>query len=89
MNPQTYRKLPVEIQAMRYEGTRESALAIVEWIGDDGKTVGFTDKENSLSIRTLEGDMLVRKGDYVIRGVQGEHYPCKPDIFNETYEKVT
>lgn len=40
----------------------------------------------SLMIRTLEGDMRVSAGDYVIRGVQGEFYPCKPDIFEQTYE---
>ncbi|MFE9855590.1 hypothetical protein [Streptomyces sp. NPDC005780] len=40
-------------------------------------------------IRTLEGDMKVSLGDYVIRGVQGEFYPCKPDIFAATYEAVT
>lgn len=41
-----------------------------------------------LKIRTLEGDMTVSLGDYVIRGVQGEFYPCKPDIFEQTYEEV-
>ena len=39
-------------------------------------------------IPTLEGDMLVRPGDYIIKGVQGEFYPCKPDIFEQTYEEV-
>ena len=41
-----------------------------------------------LLIRTLEGDMRTRPGDYVIRGVQGEFYPCKPDIFEATYEEA-
>ncbi|WP_425452782.1 hypothetical protein [Ammoniphilus oxalaticus] len=40
-------------------------------------------------IRTLEGDMRVNKGDYIIKGIQGEFYPCKPDIFKATYEVVT
>lgn len=39
-------------------------------------------------IHTLEGDMLAKKGDYIITGVHGEEYPCKPDIFHETYEPV-
>lgn len=39
-------------------------------------------------IETLEGNMVVSDGDYIIKGVQGEHYPCKPDIFHETYENV-
>lgn len=45
--------------------------------------------EYGIAIRTLEGDMLVSPDDYVIRGVQGEFYPCKPDIFEATYERVT
>lgn len=43
---------------------------------------------NCLLIPTLEGDMLARPGDWIIRGVQGEFYPCKPDIFDQTYESV-
>jgi hypothetical protein len=39
-------------------------------------------------ISTLEGDLVVTPGDYIITGVKGEHYPCKPDIFEATYEKV-
>lgn len=45
-----------------------------------------TDKDHI--IHTLEGDMLAKKGDYVITGVAGEQYPCKPDIFHKTYEQV-
>ena len=43
----------------------------------------------AVAIRTLEGDMIVSPGDYVIRGVQGEFYPCKPDVFEATYERVS
>jgi hypothetical protein len=45
-----------------------------------------TDQE--LIIETLEGNMVAKPGDFIIRGVRGELYPCKPDIFNDTYEKV-
>ena len=45
-----------------------------------------TDKE--LTIETLEGTMKANKGDWIIKGVKGELYPCKPDVFEETYEKV-
>ena len=45
-----------------------------------------TDKE--MIIRTLEGDMKASVGDYIITGLRGEQYPCKPDIFSKTYEKV-
>lgn len=41
-----------------------------------------------LAIRTLEGDMKFTHGDWIIRGVKGEYYPCKPDIFEQTYDKV-
>ena len=45
-------------------------------------------EEKELIIHTLEGDMTAVVNDYIIKGVQGEFYPCKPDIFVETYEKV-
>lgn len=45
-------------------------------------------KEKVLAIRTLGGDMVISPGDWVIRGVRGEFYPCKPDIFESTYEVV-
>ena len=44
--------------------------------------------DDSLLIVTLEGEMRADKGDYIIKGVQGEFYPCKPEIFEQTYEKV-
>lgn len=43
---------------------------------------------NSYYIRTLEGEMAITPGDYIIQGINGEFYPCKPDIFEKTYEKV-
>ena len=45
-------------------------------------------KSNGISIGTLEGTMLASSGDYIIKGVNGEFYPCKPDIFEKTYEAV-
>lgn len=44
--------------------------------------------DEKITIHTLEGDMLASKGDYIITGVNGEQYPCKPDIFEKTYELV-
>lgn len=44
--------------------------------------------DHELIIHTLEGDMIASKGDWIITGVNGEHYPCKPDIFERTYEEV-
>jgi hypothetical protein len=86
-----YRKKPVEIEAwlftdeiaQRYHvpGVGDMAFLSETWIGksaDDGRYY----------INTLEGDMTVRNGDYVIKGVNGEFYPCKPDIFAKTYDPV-
>jgi hypothetical protein len=84
-----YRKKPVVVEAFRY--------------GVDGGPDWFHDLVNSndiitrkavdstdiwCEIKTLEGTMRADYGDYIIRGVHGEVYPCKPDIFAETYEKV-
>lgn len=84
-----YRKRPVVIEAMHYDGTPESNRAIIDWTRHSttralmGKDA---DDNPRLVVDTLEGTMAVKPGDYVIRGVQGEHYPCKPDVFEATYE---
>jgi len=75
-----YRKKPVEVEAVQYTGDNFQDLA--EFVGKD-LVVGVS----GIYIRTLEGDMLISIGDYVIRGVNGEFYPCKPDIFEKTYEE--
>lgn len=86
-----YRKKPVVIEAMRlprngYEN-REAGLALLAWLDGYGAKYSVH-PTGDLFIHTLEGDMHVSPCDYVIRGVQGEFYPCKPDIFEMTYEKV-
>jgi len=60
------------------------------YIGEDGQALGDgrTSNELGLQIPTKEGVMLARQNDWIIRGVQGELYPCKPDIFEATYEPV-
>lgn len=83
-----YRKKPVVIEAIQWK--REKDInRIIEWLGDnliqeerDGCCVVGT------WVKTLEGKMIVSYGDYIIQGVNGEFYPCKPDIFEKTYEKV-
>lgn len=95
-----YRKKPVEIEAMQLSW--DNWNAICQWIGPfkdgmrgvyvDPKTglwsikPDFPNSEIGMLIPTLEGTMLAREGDYIIRGVKGEYYPCKPDIFSETYD---
>jgi hypothetical protein len=59
---------------------------VAQWITENGGWVSMPFADPWLIIRTLEGDMRAEIGDYVIRGVKGEFYPCKPDIFAATYE---
>lgn len=82
-----YRKKPVVIEAMQYPGLREWADAreILTWLDEHG--VSHT-HDRGLVIHTLEGDMRADPGDWIIKGVQGEFYPCKPDIFKATYERI-
>lgn len=77
-----YTKKPIKIQAVLYDGSKESINAILEL----NKNKDILLENNELIIKTLEGAMLASKGDYVIQGVKGELYPCKPDIFEKTYE---
>jgi hypothetical protein len=79
----TYRKKPVEIQAMLWDGQVGTMEIASKWLGDIYELKG-----SELYLKTLEGEMHVSQGDYIIQGVKGEFYPCKPDIFAETYELV-
>lgn len=76
-----YRKKPVVIEAVQWVGNNLSDIET--FIGRSVKN-----KETTIVIRTLEGDMEASIGDYIIKGVNGEFYPCKPDIFDKTYEEV-
>ena len=82
-----YVKKPVVVQAVEYNGAnKEEIEAFVEKKLD---TVYTELKEPlELKIPTLEGDMKASKGDYIIKGVNGEFYPCKPDVFEKTYDVV-
>jgi hypothetical protein len=77
-----YRKKPVVIEAIRWDG--ENMDEIKEFTPSD---VWF-DGAGGCYVVTLEGTMQASIGDYIIRGVHDEFYPCKPDIFEKTYEKV-
>lgn len=80
--PQKFRKKPVVIEAVRYDGTNLKELE--NFVGG----LRYGEGPYEIFIPTLEGMMQISVGDYVIRGVRGEHYPCKPDIFEKTYDKV-
>lgn len=89
-----YRKKPVVIEAFQWTGDRNQTED-PEWIVDALETGKVEITQNctadyrfGMVIKTLEGDMIAWPGDYIIKGVQGELYPCKPDIFEQTYEKA-
>jgi len=82
-----FRKKPVVIEASRFMGVISFREMQADW-GDEFSKVASITTTNKLIIQTLEGDMIVRFGDYVIKGVKGEFYPCKPDIFEQTYESA-
>ena len=82
-----YRKKPVVIEAVQFNGLDKNKFEICEFMRETAREILFND-DDTLSIRTLEGDMLASAGDFIIRGVSDEFYPCKPDIFEMTYEKV-
>lgn len=85
-----YRKKPAIIEAIQFEDNSDRIIEIHEFMGGDTIRVNYEDKNNPyLKIETLEGIMKASVGDYIIKGVNGEFYPCKPDIFEKTYERVT
>jgi len=78
------RKKPIEVEAVQWKGTQES-LEEIKKLGSDREIV-YHEISESLFIRTLEGSMEAGISDWIIKGVNGELYPCKPDIFEKTYE---
>ena len=82
-----YRKKPVEIEAVQWTGDNRDEIwefCPLSYFNTDLETGTL-----SLMVQTLEGSMQASIGDYIIKGVKGEFYPCKPDIFDMTYDKVT
>lgn len=77
-----YRKKPVIIEAVLFDGDISSVDSLN--IPECSQALG----SKTLQIPTLEGEMTAQPGDYIIKGVKGEFYPCKPDIFAATYEEV-
>lgn len=81
-----YRKKPVVIEAIQFTG--KNGGDVCNFVG---KFLAYTadgSGDSYLSIHTLEGVMRASAGDWIIKGVNGEFYPCKPDIFEKTYEEV-
>lgn len=99
-----YRKKPIIIEAHQWDGTVEGATPIIDWILTNGGTARYHPAiperpgcqrdlsqfavPTHIAIDTLEGTMMTSPSDWIIRGVQGEFYPCKPDIFEAIYDAV-
>lgn len=81
-----YRKKPIVIDAWLFGNNKSSFGAL----RDTGVPIQYDYQHmpNPCFIETLEGNMHISDGDWIIKGVKGEFYPCKPDIFEKTYEKV-
>lgn len=88
--PTKYVKRPVIIEACVFDGTLNSIVSFIPYNTyeyNEYDRVNDTHFPPSLTIKTLEGDMIASVGDYIICGVSGEYYPCKPDIFKLTYKR--
>lgn len=84
MSIKEYRKKPVVIEAVQLE--QNNAIEVARWCGGEAKFM--SPAMPSVFIRTLEGTMRADVGDFIIKGVRGEFYPCKPEVFFATYEVV-
>lgn len=82
-----YRKKPIIVDAIQFTDDAETIEDIVMIQGVRNVCIDYSHQPPILKIPTLEGVMTANVGDYIIRGVQGELYPCKPDVFEATYEK--
>lgn len=89
-----YRTKPCEIEAIKWNGTNLDEVkefvgeSLFYQINDAGWKAGVVAPGVEMVIKTLEGNMFVSTGDYIIKGLLGEFYPCKPDIFEKKYEMV-
>ena len=79
-----FRKKPVVIEAIQFIGTSENLAELSKFITQ--RTLRYDPAKEQIVIETLEGAHFANIGDWIIKGVKGECYPCKPDIFELTYE---
>ena len=91
---QKFIKLPVEIEAIQFTGKGDNAFEIAKWMGSCSFTLvnkSLNDEQDyyQLVIKTPEGTMYASIGDWIIKGIEGEFYPCKPAIFKKTYQLKT
>lgn len=84
-----YKKKPVVVRVVHYTGSPESLREIIDMAGPEWDDRIQYQEDGTLAITTLEGVMIANEGDYIIQGVQREIYPCKPEIFEQTYLPVS
>lgn len=83
-----HRKKPVVIEAVKFQ-VELGNNRVANWLSQQGANInGWLFHDGEITIPTLEGNMTAKDGDWIIRGIKGEFYPCKPDIFSATYEPV-
>lgn len=80
----TYTSRPVSITAMQWDGSIEGGLPIMDW-AEDAEMRWSNESPQRLTIETLEGRMSASPGDWIIRGTEGEYYPCKDSVFKRKY----
>ena len=89
---QKFVKKPVVIEAIQFTTNNEpndvEMNRIVDWINAESDMRISSHNGTSIFINTLEGEMRAECGDWIIKGVKGEFYPCKPDVFEKTYDVV-
>jgi hypothetical protein len=86
---QNFRKKPVEIEALKF--TRSNWEELKAFTNETAHSLKIERRINGVAtciIPTLEGQHIATEGDFIIKGVKGEFYPCKPDIFKSTYDEV-
>lgn len=93
-----YQKKPVVIEALQYTGGEQNVIALTDWINGVDSSTNYhlvapqimreVEAAGGIPIKTLEGTMIAQQGDWIIKGIKGEFYPCKPDIFSATYDSV-
>lgn len=82
-----FKKRPVIVECIQFIGGESDLPRIINWLSQQKANIGgWIFHGTDITIPTLEGNMKASPGDWIIRGVNGEFYPCKPDIFEKTYE---
>lgn len=89
-----YRTKPCEIEAIQWTDNTKEIIDFCQWqadysVNDTAWEVGKGQPSEKLVIHTLEGDMVASRNDYIIKGLRGEFYPCKPDVFEKKYELLS